>query len=257
MNFYRNHRTIIILTVFGALILGVLLVLAYHFYTDYHINTIYVEGNTHYSDEEISDMVMAGPLGDNSMFLSLKYKNRSINDVPFVSKMSVEIVDNNTIRIMVYEKATAGYVEYLENYMYFDKDGIIIESSSQKTKGIPQVTGLKFDYVTIHEALPVENKDIFASILNITQLVNKYNLSADKINFAHDGSITIYFDDIRVSLGYDVNELEEKIMRLQYMLPEIEGKSGLLRMESYTEGTKNISFEPDKTEEEGIEEGLG
>lgn len=257
MSFYRNHRTIIILTIFGALILGGALVLAYHFYTDYHINTIYVEGNTHYSDEDITDMVIKGPLGDNSIFLSLKYKNKSIDNVPFVSKIGVEVVDNNTIRILVYEKATAGYVEYLEKYMYFDKDGIVIEASDQKTKGIPQVTGLKFDYVAIHEALPVENDGIFVSILNITQLVNKYNLSADKINFGPDNSITLYFDDVRVSLGYDIDNLEEKIMRLQYMLPEIEGKSGVLRMENYTEGTKNISFEPDKSDEEPVIEEIG
>ena len=34
-------------------------------------------------------------------------------------------------------------------------------------------------------------------------------------------------------------------MELQYMIPSLEGKSGTLRMESYTEETKTITFEPD------------
>lgn len=244
MTFFKNHRSIFITAGIITLILVVLGVLAYHFFSDYHVNTVYVDGNTHYSDVEIKDMVMDGFLGDNSIFLSAKYKNKSIEGVPFVSKMDVTIVDNNTIRINVYEKATAGYVEFLERYMYFDKDGVVIEASNQKTPGIPQVTGLEFDHVLISEPLPIENKDVFESILSITQLVNKYNLSIDKIYFAPNGTVTLYFEDIKVALGEPEN-MDEKIMRLQYMLPEIEGRSGTLKMENYTEDTKNISFDPD------------
>ena len=31
-------------------------------------------------------------------------------------------------------------IEYLGRYMYFDKDGIIVETSDKKTAGIPQIT---------------------------------------------------------------------------------------------------------------------
>lgn len=245
MNFIRNHRTIIIITGSAALLLCALIAVALHFYTNYRVTTVYVEGNTHYTNEEIRNMVMDGVLGDNSAFLSMKYRDRSIEGVPFVSKMDVTVVDPNTIRIQVYEKATAGYVEYLDRYMYFDKDGVVIEASNEKTKGIPLVTGLDFDHVVVKEPLPVEDPAIFKSILNITQLVNKYNLKIDRIYFAKDGTITLYFDDVRVSLGQPDN-LDEKVMHLQYILPEINGRAGILRMENYNEDTKNISFEPDE-----------
>lgn len=189
-------------------------------------------------------MVMEGYYGNNSLLLSLKYKDKSIEGVPFVEKMDVSVQDPHTIKIEVYEKALAGYVEYLERYMYFDKDGIVVESSTEKTEGIPMVTGLQFDHVILYEALPVDDSEIFNTILSITQLVNKYSLSVDRIYFGSDGSLTLYFDDVKVALGTGDN-LDEKIMRLQYMLPELEGKSGTLKMENYTEETKNISFEPD------------
>ena len=128
--------------------------------------------------------------------------------------------------------------------MYFDKDGIVVESSKEKTAGIPMVTGLEFDHVILYEPLPVEDKEIFTKILSITQLVNKYNLSVDRIYFGKDDSLTLYFEEVKVALGIGDN-LDEKVMKLQYMLPELEGKSGTLRMENYTEETKNISFEPD------------
>ena len=90
----------------------------------------------------------------------------------------------------------------------------------------------------------MEDESIFRSILSITQLVNKYNLSTDRIYFGNDGTLTLYFGDVRAALGTDVN-LDEKIMKLQYMLPELQGKKGTLRMENYSEDTKNISFELD------------
>lgn len=211
----------------------------------YTVTTSYVEGNVHYTDEEILAMVMEGRYGNNSLFLSVKYRDKSISDVPFVEKMDVSVVDPHTIKVEVYEKALAGYVEYLEHYMYFDKDGIVVESSTEKTPGIPLVTGLSFDHVVLYEPLPVENPEIFKSILSITQLVNKYNLSIDRIFFGSDDTLTLYFEEVRVALG-KAEDLDEKLMKLQYMLPELSGKKGVLRMENYTEETKNISFEPDE-----------
>ncbi|MBO5056912.1 MAG: cell division protein FtsQ [Lachnospiraceae bacterium] len=216
----------------------------YYIISNYTVTTVYVEGNVHYTNEEIMDMVMEGYYGNNSLFLSFKYKDKSIRDVPFIEKMDVSVLDPHTIKIEVYEKALAGYVEYLDRYMYFDKDGIVVESSTEKTAGIPMVTGLSFDYVILYQPLPVEDADIFKDILSITQLVNKYDLSVSRIYFGSDATLTLYFENVRVALGNRTN-LEEKIMKLQYMLPELEGKSGTLRMENYTDETKSITFEPD------------
>ncbi len=242
--YISNYKSLFIIG--GMVLFLVIALLAAYFYIirNYTVTTIYVEGNIHYTNEEIIDMVMEGHYGNNSLLLSLKYKDKSIVGVPFIEKMDVSVQDPHTIKIEVYEKALAGYVEYLERYMYFDKDGIVVESSKEKTAGIPMVTGLEFDHVILYEPLPVEDKEIFTKILSITQLVNKYNLSVDRIYFGKDDSLTLYFEEVKVALGIGDN-LDEKVMKLQYMLPELEGKSGTLRMENYTEETKNISFEPD------------
>lgn len=236
------------LFIIGAMtgILLVALAAAYSYVVaNYTVTTVYVEGNVHYTNEEIMDMVMEGYYGNNSLLLSLKYKDKSVIGVPFVEKMDVSVLDPHTIKIEVYEKALAGCVEYLERYMYFDKDGIVVESALEKTEGVPMVTGLKFDHVIVYEPLPVEDEGIFASILNITQLVNKYNLSVDRIYFGSDGALTLYFGGVKAALGTGDN-LDEKIMTLQYMLPNLAGKSGTLRMENYTEETKKTSFEPEQ-----------
>ena len=238
----------IILLVVLVLLAGITAAAYWYITANYTVTNVYVEGNVHYSNEEIMDMVMSGRYGNNSLILSLKYRDKSIEGIPFVEKMDVSVLDPHTVKIEVYEKALAGYVEYLDRYLYFDKDGIVVESSSEKTKGIPMVTGLTFDHVVLSQALPVENPEIFSEILSITQLVNKYNLIVDRIFFGSDNSLTLYFENVKAAFGNSGN-LEEKVMELQYILPELTGKSGTLRMENYTEETKTITFEPDsKTE---------
>ena len=227
-----------------VLLAGITAAAYWYITANYTVTNVYVEGNVHYSNEEIMDMVMSGRYGNNSLILSLKYRDKSIEGIPFVEKMDVSVLDPHTVKIEVYEKALAGYVEYLDRYLYFDKDGIVVESSPEKTKGIPMVTGLTFDHVVLYQALPVENPEI----LSITQLVNKYNLIVDRIFFGSDNSLTLYFENVKAAFGNSGN-LEEKVMELQYILPELTGKSGTLRMENYTEETKTITFEPDsKTE---------
>lgn len=238
-----GHKKIIL---FFSILLIFLLMATAIIYIDrnYKIKNVYVDGNVHYTDEEIMDIVMEGTFGDNSIFLSMKYKNKGIDDIPFVQTMDVAVLSPDTIRITVYEKSLAGYVEYLENYMYFDKDGTIVESSTNKTAGIPQVTGLSFDYVVMYEPLPVEEKQVFETILDMTQLLNKYSLSADRLYFDSDYEMTIYFGDVKAAVGNDEN-IDEKVMLLQSILPDLEGKSGIIHLESYTEDIKNVTFEPD------------
>ncbi len=210
----------------------------------YHVETVYVEGNIHYTSEEIIALVTSERFGDNSLFLSLKYKNKGIQGIPFIEKMDVKVLSPDTVRIIVYEKSVAGYVEYLDRYMYFDRDGIIVEASEMKTDGIPEITGISFDQVILYEPLPVENQEIFKKILSMTQILSKYGISADKIYFDRSSEMTLYFGDVRARLGGEDN-IEEKVGRLQQILPAAEGKKGVFRLESYKGSGDNVSFEQD------------
>jgi cell division protein FtsQ len=138
----------------------------------------------------------------------------------------------------------AGFIEYLGQYLYFDKDGIIVESSAAKNAGIPEVIGLTFDYAIMHEKLPVRDMAIFTEILNIRHLLEQYNVPADRISFSEKNEVTLYFGRIRVALGNE-GYIDEKIMELETILPNLAGKSGVLRMENYDEYSLDTIFESD------------
>ena len=212
--------------------------------SEFTITSVDITGNEHYSADEIEDHVLNGRYGHNSIYLYIKCRFFGVEDVPFVEKMDVELLSPTEVKIRVYEKAVAGYVEYLGHYLYFDKDGIVVESSTQQIEGLPFVTGLDFDYITLHEKLPVEKEDVFRLILNITQLLTKYKIETDKIYFDNNYNITLYFGQVRVFLGTS-DYIDEKINRLRFILPELEGHSGVLHMENYEGEGDKFTFSRD------------
>lgn len=226
-------------------LLAASLSVVYYLLDYYKIETVYVDGNVHYTQDEIKEMVMEGPLGDNSLYLSLKYQNKSITGIPFIAAMDVMVLTPDTIRISVYEKSLAGYIAYLGRYIYFDKEGMVVESSTVKTAGIPQITGLDFEHVIVGEPLPVENKDIFYDILSVTQTLSKYQLTAERIYFNAKEEMTIHFGNIKVAFGTS-SDLDEKIILLQNLLPKLEGKKGTLDIQNYGNNVKIYTFEPEE-----------
>ena len=241
-----GNRGLMINGIFVLCIIALLAGGVIWFLKAFRVTSVVVEGNVHYSTDQIKEMVMDSDFSHNSIFLSMQYHNKSITDVPFVERIDVSVVDKHTVKITVYEKALAGYVQYLGSYMYFDKDGIIVESSNVLTPGIPEVSGLKFNHVVLHEALPVENEAIFQDILNITNLLNKYGLVATKIQFDSLYDVSIHFNNVRVVIGEDA-DMDQVIMHLTGVMPHLEGKSGVLHMENFSESNKDITFEEDNS----------
>jgi cell division septal protein FtsQ len=232
----RLKRRLVLALILTVLAGGIIFTLSW-----FQVRYVTVEGSTHYTDEEIRQYATSGFLGSNSLALSLLYKNRTFNNVPFIESMEVEVVSRDTIHVTVYEKSIAGCVNYLGRYMYFDRNGMVVESSEELMDGVPEVTGLAYDHIALNEKLPVEDETIFARILVLTQLMDKYELSAQRIYVSSSGKLSAYFDDVCVNLGED-EYMDEKMSNLSKILPSLEGKSGTIDMSEYTPDTDLITF---------------
>lgn len=232
----RNRRRLILCLIAAALVSAVIFFCEY-----FRVRHVSVEGSTRYTQEEIESYVLDGFLGDNSVVLSWRYRHRRLQDVPFIESMDVDVVTHDTIHIRVYEKSIAGYVQYLGRNFYFDRNGMVVESSTEEIEGIPKVTGLRFDYIALNETLPVEDDSVFARILEITQMLGKYSLSADRIDVGQQDAMSIYFGSVCVELGQDEN-MDEKISNLSRILPSLEGKSGTLDLSNFDPDTNYVTF---------------
>ena len=83
----RRRRVKIGILVAGSFVLLILCAFLY-ILTVYRVKTVVVEGNVHRTDEEIQREVMKGRLGSNSLYLSMKYKNRQISRTALRGKLS-------------------------------------------------------------------------------------------------------------------------------------------------------------------------
>ncbi|MDF2944540.1 MAG: hypothetical protein K0S01_3398 [Herbinix sp.] len=223
-------------------IMAILLVIgipAVLFVSTFHIKKIEVVGAKRYTTEQITEQLMQTKQDSNAIYLYLKYNYFTKVRIPFVEKVDIEMVDNHTVTIFVYEKMVAGCVDFMGEYLYFDKDGIIVESSSKRLEDIPIINGLQFDKIVLNEKLKVQKDELFDIIINLTQLIEKYDLGVDTISFNNKYEVTVDCGDIKVLLGKR-STYDEVLSELKNILVKAKGMEITLDMRNYVKGTDNI-----------------
>ena len=114
--------------------------------------------------------------------------------------------------------------------------------STDVIEGVPQITGLTCGEAVLYEKLDVSGKDTLKDLLAVTQTLKKYNLVPDTINYDDQGNVTLQYGTITVNLG-QATSLTEKVVRMEKIMPNLEGLTGILHLEDWTEDTTDITFE--------------
>ena len=223
------------------------------------VENVVVEGNELYSSTQIENMVLNDEYSWNSLYVDLKYRFVDIGEVPFVDTMEVSLDNPHTVHIKVYEKGMLGYlyINSIGQNAYFDKDGFVVETSTEVIDVVPKITGISCEEVVLYEKLQLENSDILRDLLNLTQTLKKYNLLPDEIQYDSNMEPVLYYGTIQVKIGSEDN-LSQKVVRLSIILPQLDGLSGTLHLETWTPETTDIIWdraeEQSETEEETTEE---
>ena len=223
------------------------------------VENVVVEGNELYSSTQIENMVLNDEYSWNSLYVDLKYRFVDIGEVPFVDTMEVSLDNPHTVHIKVYEKGMLGYlyINSIGQNAYFDKEGFVVETSTEVIDGVPKITGISCEEVVLYEKLQLENSDILRDLLNLTQTLKKYNLLPDEIQYDSNMEPVLYYGTIQVKIGSEDN-LSQKVVRLSIILPQLDGLSGTLHLETWTPETTDIIWdraeEQSETEEETTEE---
>lgn len=207
------------------------------------IETVAVEGNEMYDDESIRQWVCNDRYSWSTLYVYFKYRFLDTAPVPFIDTMDVELTGPKSLSVTVYEKGLIGYLsdEATGQNVYFDKDGFVIEISQEQIAGIPRITGLAMGTPVVYEKLDLTDKTL-RTLLTLTQNLEKYELSADSIDYDSAGNLTVTLGTVQANLGSEEN-LTEKILRLQRILPNLTGMSGILHLENWSEDTTDVTFE--------------
>lgn len=205
------------------------------------IRRVDVTGNSHYSAEQIEELIFHGKWSRNSAFFYYENRFKEHQSIPFIEEYKVNFKSPTHVEIVVFEKSVVGYVSYMSSYMYFDKDGIIVESSGEQLPGVPWVTGLEFGHIVLHQPLPVADQSVFEKVLNLTQVLSVNGIAVDKINYDNFGEAELTMGDVAVVLGSD-QDINGKITELKGILPELEGLSGTLYLDTYDVTNSNPTY---------------
>lgn len=209
--------------------------------TGFRTTQIEYEGNTRYTDEEMTNYIFGGKYNVNTLIYYFITSKKDKAVIPFVQDYEVSVDWPNKLKIKVYEKSIIGYIRYMGYNLYFDKDGIVVDSSRDILEGVPEVAGLSYTNVVLHSRLNVEDDRVFSILLEIVQLCEKYSIDVDKVFFDKKYDVVMYVGNIKIMLG-EPSTITEKIYEVSQMMPQMQGLSGTLHMENFTEDTSSIIF---------------
>ena len=189
---------VIIPVLIAAVLIGLII-----FITLFRLEDVSIDPGTHYSEQEIQDLLFTKATDDYAVLFFLRMKYLGQQELPFVEKIDVELVSRNHVSIHVYDKAVTGCVCHMDEYLYFDREGIVVECSDTLLEGIPVVTGdgLSFSSVTLYEPLDVGNDFVFNTILEVILLLDKNGLDAQKLEFSRLYELNLYIDGHCFVLG--------------------------------------------------------
>lgn len=208
---------------FFILIVGILLLVVQY---TFKLKTIIIIGNERYTEEEIVEMVHLDRF-HNALIYYLITNQKEFEDLPFIEAIDIQLTAFNEIKVQVFEKQVIGCIEYMGMYLYFDKEGRMVESLSYQSENIPIVYGLKYDKIVLYETIPVEEPQIFHDILTIIQMLDKYDVHVNKILITQDDEFVLVKEDLRVLLGTN-DRMNDKIAQLKKLLPNLLGEKGEL-----------------------------
>ena len=207
------------------------------------VKNVKVEGNLLYDENLIKTTVLNDEYSWNSLYVFLKYTFTDTQQLPFIDTMEITMEDPQTLHIKVYEKGLLGYlyIPAIGQNAYFDKDGIVVETSSRVIENVPQVEGLNCNEVVLYEKLPIDDK-LLKQLLTLTQTLKRDGLEPDAIVYGVKNAPVLKYDLVSVNMG-SMEYLTQKVERVKKILPELSGMSGILHLEKWDEQTTNIVFE--------------
>lgn len=206
------------------------------------LEEVTVEGNKMYDQSEIMSVVLNDEFSWNTLYVYLKYRFKEPEAIPFIDTLEIELTSFHSLTVHVYEKGMMGYlyIKGANTNAYFDKDGIVVETSPNKIANIPCVKGIDCDQVVLHEELAINGRTL-REILTVTQTLKRDDLIPEEIVYGKTHSPILVYGDVEVYLG-EVGNLTPKLERFTAIYPSVKNEKGVLHLENWTTESANIIF---------------
>lgn len=195
-------------------VLGLVVVIGILLSPVFALKSVAAEGASHYTAEQLCAMIGLNE-GDNILFFGKGKAAQVLEQDPYIAdaKLSMRVPD--TIIIEVKERKIRGYVPYMGSYLYIDEAGRVLDVQEACHEALPVVKGLAFGSFTLGEVIPVENPEALDVVLQISQMMEKYELLdiVVEIDVSNPKSIHAYVNQVQIIFG----DMENGDTKIRYM----------------------------------------
>ena len=214
-----------------ALFIGILVILNLDFWV---IKTITVDGNKHYSYDEIVQCLDI-PYEQNIFKYNLSKAKENIESLPYINKVKLIRKLPSEIQVKV-EERNSTYIAYVKDnniYVLLDQNGVILSeiSLSERNDEI-LIFGLNFvDHIVYGEELTDLEKDKLNRFITVyeTYMANNVGKDITSVSLTQSNVVLTLNNVLDIKLNYSGN-LSYKMSLLKSILKQIEGKSGSVDM---------------------------
>lgn len=200
----------------------------------FRVTKVTVEGNTFFSEEVVASEVCNTFLDKNTISAFIKNHLGFTAKLPYVREYEVTYPGIHEIHIKLYEKKIIAGIAYMNQYIYFDKDGVVLKSTNEELPEIPLFETKTMTTFTLYDKVQMEDEDLLGQIMNLSNLFQHYKVSWDKVVFDSKNAAFLYTGDIKVSLGKK-DSYDEQISALSSVLATAKEKqmAGEIDMTNY------------------------
>lgn len=213
----------------AILSLFIILVICAMFSPLFNIKNIQVNGNELLTKEQIISLSKIQK-GQNTFKINKGKTKQNIKENVYIESVKISRKLPSDIIIQIEERKPEYLLEYASSYITIDKNGYILEVSSEKAElPILQGTETSTENLTVGNRLCIEDLKKLVIIEKIMQVAkdNELNSIITRINIENEKNIQLIFEEkeITAHLGDDSN-LNTKILTIKAILEKVEGKQG-------------------------------
>ncbi len=167
------------------------------------VDSIEVQGNSHYTAEEIINMSHASP-GRNIIYkANIKETTQFLEQNPYIKNAEVKRRLPSTIVIKVTEREEKLAFKYDDDYLAMDEDGIVLKKTRNKPK-TTLIKGIVVSKIKLGEKIGTEKAKKMDQVIELVKMMTASDLYFVKIDVSDDKTVEAYiYDTLVVKTDYD------------------------------------------------------
>ena len=185
------------------------------------IDAIEVQGNSHYTAEEIINMGHVST-GRNIIYkANIKETKEFLENNPYIKRAEVKRRLPSTLVIKVTERGERLAFKYDDDYLVMDEEGILLKKSRNKPM-TTIVQGIVVSKIKLGEKIGAENSKRMDMVIDLIKMMMKSDLYYVSVDISSEKTIMAYiYDTLVVKADYDTLMTNMENGRLHLVLEKL------------------------------------